>query len=112
MNFETAAAHAVVNVPIASPSLRAGAARSMLDGRRYDSASHLVVCEQSRFVGLVTIEDVLGARPDVTVAALMDGDAPVVAPGVDQEVAACAGASGIVFRGCWWGSAARCSPPT
>ena len=88
MNFETAAAHAVVNVPIAPPSLRAGDARAMLDGRRYESASHLIVCERSRFVGIVTIEDVLGARPDVTVASLMDRDAPVVSPGVDQEVAA------------------------
>jgi magnesium transporter len=88
MNFETAAAHAVVNVPIAPPSLRAGDARAMLDGRQYESASHLVVCERSRFVGIVTIEDVLGARPDVTVASLMDRDAPVVSPGVDQEVAA------------------------
>src|SRR5687767_2520633 len=60
----------------------------MLDGRRYESASHLIVCEQSRFLGIVTIEDVLGARPDVTVASLMDRDAPVVSPGVDQEVAA------------------------
>jgi len=87
-NFETAAAHAVVNVPIAAPSLCAGDARAMLDGRHYESASLLVVCDRDRFVGIVTIEDVLGARPDVTVASLMDRDAPVVAPGVDQEVAA------------------------
>src|SRR5687767_14173207 len=60
----------------------------MMAGRRYESASHLIVCEQSRFLGIVTIEDVLGARPDVTVASLMDRDAPVVSPGVDQEVAA------------------------
>lgn len=60
----------------------------MLDGRQYESASHLIVCDRNRFVGIVTIEDVLGARPDVTVASLMDRDAPVVSPGVDQEVAA------------------------
>jgi magnesium transporter len=88
VNFDTAAAHVAVNVPIAPPSLRAGDARAMMDGRQYDSASHLIVCERNRFVGIVTIEAVLGARPDVTVASLMDRDAPVVSPGVDQEVAA------------------------
>jgi magnesium transporter len=39
-------------------------------------------------VGIVTIEDLLSAPADVTVESLMDPKAPVVAPGVDQEVAA------------------------
>src|SRR5918994_2026181 len=88
VNFETAAAHVAVNVPIAPPSLRAVDARAMLDGHQYESASHLIVCARHRFIGIVTIENLLGARPDVTVASLMDRDAPVVSPGVDQEVAA------------------------
>lgn len=56
--------------------------------RRYESASHLVVCEGETFVGLLKIEDLLSASEATRVSDLMDGNAPFVAPGVDQEVAA------------------------
>ena len=88
MTFETAAAHATVNVPLAHPSQSAREVRAMLHGREYESASHIVVCEGDRFIGIATIEAVLRAHDDATVASLMDSNAPVVAPGVDQEVAA------------------------
>jgi magnesium transporter len=85
--FETAAQHATRNVPVAEPSVPVGAVREMLAGRRYESASHVVVCRAGSFLGIVTIEDLLSAPADAAVATIMDG-APVVAPGVDQEVAA------------------------
>jgi magnesium transporter len=88
MTFETAAAHATMNVPVASPLQCARDARAMLNGRKYESASHLVVCEGDVFAGIATIEAVLCAPDDATVASLMDRNAPVVAPGIDQEVAA------------------------
>jgi magnesium transporter len=86
--FETAAAHATSQVPVGQPQHRAAEVRTLLAGRRYESASHMVVCDGERFVGLVTIEDLLSAPGDSTLATLMDQQAPVVAPGVDQEVAA------------------------
>ena len=88
MIFETAAAHATMNVPVARASQSAHEARAMLHRRAYESASHIVVCEGDRFVGIATIEAVLAAPDNATVTSLMDRDAPVVAPGVDQEVAA------------------------
>ena len=50
---------------------------SMRVGRRYESASHTVVCESDRFRGVVTIEDALAAPPDVTVQSVMDAGAPI-----------------------------------
>ena len=86
--FETAAAHASKDVPIVSGSMRASDVRSLLAGHRYESASHVVICEGERFVGIATIETILGAPGEATIASLMDADPPVVSPGTDQEVAA------------------------
>ncbi len=86
--FGTAAAHASVRVPIASPGASARECRRALLGRDYESATHVVVCEGERFAGIVRIEDLLAAPDEALVEALMDREAPVVAPGVDQEVAA------------------------
>jgi magnesium transporter len=86
--FETAAEHACTRVPVASPEARVGEFRRSLLGQEYESATHAVVCEAGRFLGILRIEDLLAAPDDARVAALMDREAPVVAPGVDQEVAA------------------------
>ena len=86
--FETAAEHATASVPLAGRFQRVSDIRALLVGRRYDSASHIVVCEAETFLGMVTIEQLLGAAADATMESLMDREAPVVAPGVDQEVAA------------------------
>jgi magnesium transporter len=88
VTFETAAAHATPHVPIASPSALVQHVRDALTDRRYECASHVVVCEADRFLGIVTIEALLQAPGGSTVGAAMDRDAPFVAPGVDQERAA------------------------
>jgi magnesium transporter len=88
MTFESAAEHATTSVPIARPLQRADEVRQALIGRRYESASHVVVCEGDRFLGIMRIEELLNAPPDAPAESLMDRAAPVVAPGVDQEVAA------------------------
>ena len=88
MSVESAVRHASTNVPIASPASTAREARELLVARRYECASHVVVCEGGRFVGLLKIEDLLAASPDARLGDLMDRNAPFVAPGVDQEVAA------------------------
>jgi magnesium transporter len=57
-------------------------------GHSYESASHIVVCEGENFLGILRIEDLLAAPADALIESLMDRDAPVVRPGVDQEIAA------------------------
>lgn len=88
LSFETAAQHATRDVPLADPGHRLSDVREMLVGRRYESASHIVVCDTSRFRGVLRIEDALAAPADATVESVMDPHAPIVAPGTDQEVAA------------------------
>ena len=88
ITFEIAAEHTCTKVPITSPSQRAAELRETLVRQRYESASHIVVCEGDKFCGIVRVEDLLAAPADASIASLMDADAPYVAPGVDQEVAA------------------------
>lgn len=88
LSFETAAQHATRDVPLADPGQRVGDVRERLVGRRYQSASHIVVCEDERFRGVMTVEDALAAPGHATVESVMDPRAPIVAPGTDQEVAA------------------------
>ncbi len=87
-SFETAAAHATRVVPIAAPTARASEIVAALSGRSWECASHVVVCEGERFRGVIRLEDVLSAPAAAAAADLMDADAPVVGPGVDQEHAA------------------------
>jgi magnesium transporter len=70
------------------PAASVGDVRAALAGASFDCASHIVICEGERFRGIVRIEDVLAAPPGALLREVMDADAPVVAPGVDQEVAA------------------------
>jgi magnesium transporter len=77
-----------MQVPIAEPTALVRDIRQALSNRTYESASHLVVCRDDRFAGIVTIEDLLRSPGESTVESVMDREAPVVAPGVDQEQAA------------------------
>ena len=88
ITFESAAQHVTTEIPVAPPTRQAGELRQEIMGRRYESASHIIVCEGESFAGILRVEDLLAAPSDRTLAELMDRDAPVVAPGVDQEVAA------------------------
>jgi magnesium transporter len=62
--------------------------RERLTAQRYDTISDIAVCDGRHLEGLLRIEDVMAAQADVTAAALMDSDPPIVSHGVDQEVAA------------------------
>ncbi|HEY5569802.1 MAG TPA: magnesium transporter [Gammaproteobacteria bacterium] len=88
VTFETAAEHACTQVPVATPLRRAADVRQDLVGQTYESASHVIVCADDKFLGLVRIEDLYAAPADALMRDVMDRDAPIVAPGVDQEVAA------------------------
>lgn len=83
-----AAEHAATRVPVAAPGQTAAQVREALTGKRFECADDVVVVEDERLLGLVRIELLLAAPPGAPVAELMDPDPPVVAPGVDQEVAA------------------------
>ena len=88
VTFETAAHHASRDVPVFQHAERAEKVLNALRGRRYASASHIVVCEGERFAGIVTIETLLCAAAAATLGSLMDREAPAVSPGMDQEIAA------------------------
>ena len=88
VTFQTAEEHASARVPMTSPMHRAEDVRQALVGQCYESASHIVVCEGDKFLGILRIEDLLAASADTLVESLMDREAPIVGPGVDQEVAA------------------------
>lgn len=89
ITFETAAQHAFMQVPIVLPNQNAGEVRQMMAGRQYEIASHVVVCgEKGLFLGVIRIEDLFAAQCETLMGEIMDRKAPVVAPGVDQEVAA------------------------
>lgn len=86
--FETAAEHACTRVPVVSPASRIADIRRSFEGKQFDSATHVAVCEDRKLVGIMTIEELLSAPGQAVAGDLMDSDPPVVASGVDQEKAA------------------------
>ena len=86
--FETAAEHLTSRVPIAAPTAQAGDIRRSLEGYAFDTVAEIAICEDGKLVGLLNIEDVLAAPAATLARQIMDPDPPVVAPGLDQEVAA------------------------
>jgi magnesium transporter len=87
VSFEVAAEHASREVPVAAPEQTAGELRRSLVGHTYESASQVVVLAGPEFRGIIRLEDLLAAPDDVKAGDIMDPDPPVVAPGVDQEIA-------------------------
>ena len=86
--LDTAARHATTRVPVASPADQVDAVLAALRGQRFDSAAVVAVCDADRLVGVATIERLLAAPAGATVAQVMDGAPPTVAPDTDQEHAA------------------------
>lgn len=86
--LEIAEEHVSTRVPVVEPEARVAGIQAALLGHTFECASHVAVCRDGIFLGLIPIEDVLGARGDLSAEELMDGPSPRVAPGVDQEIAA------------------------
>jgi magnesium transporter len=80
--------HACRAVPVVQPSTTLAEIKNLLWNRTYNSITHIVVCEDNRFVGMLRIEDVLTARSDQIASELMDSQAPRVGPHTDREIAA------------------------
>jgi magnesium transporter len=57
-------------------------------GVHFESATHIAVCDQGRLVGVLRVEELFSALGNEHIGDIMDGDPPVVAPGMDQEKAA------------------------
>jgi magnesium transporter len=85
---ETASEHVTIRVPIASPQTLVKNLRQSLEGKQFDSATHVGVCDDGTLAGVLRIEELFGAPSEAKVGDIMDADPPVVAPGVDQEKAA------------------------
>ncbi|TQV62656.1 MAG: magnesium transporter [Halothiobacillaceae bacterium] len=86
--LDTAHAHLSTDVPVVHPLETAAVIREHLRDRHYESVTHLAVCERDHFLGLIRIKDLLPAPAEITARELMDADPPIVAPGMDQEMAA------------------------
>jgi magnesium transporter len=86
--LEIASEYATSAVPIGAPCERAGDLRRRIEGRSFESAADVAVCEGERLLGLVTIERLLAAPSGAALSELMDDTPPIVAPGLDQERAA------------------------
>jgi magnesium transporter len=88
LSFETAAEHVCRQVPITRPDALAGDVRRSLAGWQFEVATHIAVCAGERLAGILTIEQLLRAPETTPMRELMDPEPPVVAPGLDQELAA------------------------
>lgn len=86
--FESAAGLATTHVPIVAPGETVGAVRAGLAGRAFDCVTHVIVCDGTRFAGILRIETLLASPAEATVSSIMESSPSVVRPGVDQEIAA------------------------
>lgn len=76
------------DVPVTNPEETAAQLREALPGNRYVSVSDIPVLSGGELVGLVSVEHVLAAEPDVRITDIMDPRPPIVTPGTHQEKAA------------------------
>lgn len=86
--LKTAAVYVTRDVPTAAPDQLVGDVRTSLLGRDFDCADDIAVLEGPCLVGLVSLERLLSADGDATIAAVMDPDPPSVSPSHPQEAVA------------------------
>jgi len=75
----------VADVPRASPTQSASDVRRTLLSGSFESATDVVVLDHERLVGLVPIEALLAAAPDVPIRSLVRPEIPPVPADADQE---------------------------
>ena len=83
-----ALAEPVVGVPVCGPRDSAEEVREAITGRSFECADDVAVLDAGRLAGLLPIERLLAAAPEIAVADLMDIHPPMVVPGCDQEAIA------------------------
>lgn len=84
----SALVQSIKNIPIVNHSDSVSDIICNLKNNNYESINHLVVCENEKYLGLVTIEKLLAESTDIQVANLIETDYPVVNNHTDQEKAA------------------------
>jgi magnesium transporter len=84
----TAAEHLSTAVPVVTPDITVEAALAAMRGQQFDSAAMVAVCDDDALVGVVSIERLLAAAPDIRIGELTDPQPPTVSAGTDQEHAA------------------------
>jgi magnesium transporter len=85
---DTISEHVSSRVPVSTVDASAGDIRRSLEGRRFDTAAAVAVCDDGVLRGLIGTEELLEAPDGSLASEIMDEAPPVVAPGVDQEAAA------------------------
>ncbi|MGH4009994.1 MAG: magnesium transporter [Pseudonocardiaceae bacterium] len=86
--LSTAVMHASTNVPVAAPEQSVEQVLAGLRGHSFDSVAVVAVCQDGILVGLVTMERLIAAPPDIPITEVMDPQPPTVSPDTDQEHAA------------------------
>jgi magnesium transporter len=84
----TADEFATLRVPSAAPTDLAGEVRDSLAGTSFDSAADVAVLDRGELVGIVPIEALVAADPEVRISEIAHSDPPVVEAGTSQEAAA------------------------
>lgn len=84
--------HLAQRVPVVGPDDLVADVRTQFTGASFDPVSDIAVCDgppdRRRLIGLVPVARFLAAGDDVAMAVLLDGDPPIVSPGLDTEPAA------------------------
>lgn len=86
--LEAAISHASRRVPTATPQQTVSSVIASLAGVEFESADDVALLEGERLVGMVSIERLLAAQGEATMATIAITDPPVVDPGCDQEAVA------------------------
>ncbi|MBM3666349.1 MAG: magnesium transporter [Actinobacteria bacterium] len=84
----SAADHATLAVPTASPGQSAGEVRDALAGRRFESVASVAVLDDDTLIGLVPMEKLLAAPPGERVTSLAVDEIQPVPGDASQELAA------------------------
>ena len=80
--------YATLRVPTAGPGDAVGEIRKSLAGASFDSVADIVVLDRGALAGIVPMEALLAANPEVRISRLANTDPPTAAPGENREVAA------------------------
>ena len=78
------AALVVSDVPRAAPTELAGDVRDALVHRAFSSAGDIVVLDGDRLLGVIPLETLLAADPDVPVGGLIEAEPAMVREGADR----------------------------
>lgn len=83
-----ASSYATAAVPTAAPTLTVDELRHALHGEDFEAAHDVVVLVEGVAVGLLSLEALLKATPNVTVGEVMQQPPPTISADADQELAA------------------------